>query len=308
MKNILKILIILFSLNSFCQSAVRFIDNETKEPLCGIYSNIYKNSNTFENCGGTNSEGYKTLKIRKVDSTASYQLSFNDKLDYEPIWKELDPTNKDTITIYLKKNEYYIPSSPNLLSKRCSRYSMSNYYPREPRSLNDIPNEIAEKVTDYLISRVGLKSFKKFKLIGGQIVDINEYKKRNPKSNQKTAYYLCYSYREMESGIAMYTSRVELDEKGDVIKDIAFPKIENPTQEKIFPLSIIIEDAKKSEFYEVGKTKIDMKYFQESNILVWKLINEKYNSDYTYLKEELIFNAHNGNFIKKNSFNGEWID
>ena len=133
-------------------------------------------------------------------------------------------------------------------------------------------------------------------------------KKRNPKSNQKTAYYLCYSYRNIESGISMYTSRIELDDKGNVIKDIAFPKIENPSQEKIFPLSQIIQKATEREFYKESKTEIDMEYYAKNNILVWKLINEKYNSDYTYSTEELIFNAHNGDFIKKNSFKGEWID
>ena len=51
-----------------------------------------------------------------------------------------------------------------------------------------------------------------------------------------------------------------------------------------------------------------MGYFSKNNILVWKLINETYNSDNTYLKTELIYNAHNGKFIKLKSNKGRWIE
>lgn len=294
---------------SMSQSAVRFVDAESKQPLCGIYANIYKNTDTFEDCGCSDDNGFKSTSIRQLDSNAKYYLSYSDNIKYQSIWKEIDPNNKDTITIYFKKSGYYIPPSPDLLSEGCAHYSLSDYYPREPRNLDDLPNEIATKVTDYLTSRVGINNFKKFRLIGGQIVNIDEYKKRNPEYNPKTAYYLCYSYRNLASGISMYASNIELDEKGNILKDIGFPIIKpNTIQENIIPLKTIINKAITMKFYEKKKTEITMSYYVKSNILVWKLINESYNDDYTFLHEELIFNAHNGVFIKKKSHRGLWVD
>ena len=53
----LLIIILLTSLVSFSQSAIEFIDSESKSPICGIYSTIYKNEDKFENCGSSNKNG-----------------------------------------------------------------------------------------------------------------------------------------------------------------------------------------------------------------------------------------------------------
>ena len=190
----------------------------------------------------------------------------------------------------------------------CSTYSLPNYYPREPRSLKDIPDSIANKVSIYLKKRVGSDLFESFNLVGGQIVDIEEYKRRNPRSKTKIAYYLCFSYRNLMAGIGMYTSKIHLDTFGNILKDIDFPIITtNSIQKNIVSLYEIKKKAEKRKFYK-DKTQIEMGYYSKKNILIWKFINETYNSNSTYLKEELIYNAHNGSFIKINSFNGEWID
>lgn len=183
------------------------------------------------------------------------------------------------------------------------------YTPREPTILKDLPELIQTKTIEYLKERVRKFELENFELIGGQIIDLKEFKKRKPKSNQKTAYYLCFSYRKIDAGISNYSSKIELDEKGNVIKDIDFPIVkENSIQEKIVPLKSIIEKAIKRNFYKKKKTQFKMSYYSKDNILVWKLINETYKSDNTYLEEELIYNAHNGDFIELKSNKGQWIE
>ncbi|WP_299386309.1 hypothetical protein [uncultured Lacinutrix sp.] len=295
----------MLTLGCYSQSTLKFVDSETGEPVCGFYSNIYKNGNTFANCGATNEIGLKKIRVRDFDSLATYQISVSN-LKYEPIWKEIDLTRNDTLTISVKKNQYYIASSNELLSKGCSQYSFSNYYPKEPRSLSDLPKNIAEKVSEYLKNRVGSKNYSDFNLIGGQIIEIDEYKKRNPKSKTKIAYYLCFGYRNLESGIAMYSSKIHLDENGNILKDIGFPKTKNKVS--LISLSEIKKKATDDGYYKNDKTKIAMEYFSKSNILVWKFVNETYNKDYTYLKEEIFYNAFNGKFIRVDSNKGEWID
>lgn len=302
-------IIFLFSVACFSQSAIEFIDSKSKSPICGIYSTIYKNEDTFENCGGSNKKGVFQIKIRELDNKAKYYLQYNDNVNYKPIWKEINPNKKDTLKIYLERSRFFYDTSEELLKSICGTYSFFDYTPREPTSLKDLPDFIQNKTTEYLKKRVGLSEFEKFELIGGQIIDLKEFKKRKPKSNQKTAYYLCFSYRNINAGISNYTSKIELDAEGKVIKNIDFPVIkENSIQENIIPLKLIIEKAVKRKFYTKGKTQLKMGYFSKNNILVWKLINETYNSDNTYLEAELIYNAHNGKFIKLKSNKGQWIE
>jgi hypothetical protein len=309
MKKITLLIILLTSLVSFSQSAIEFIDSESKSPICGIYSTIYKNEDKFENCGGSNKNGIFKIKIRELDNQAKYFLQYNDNVNYKPIWREINIKKKDTLKIHLERSRFFYDASKELLKSICGTYTFFGYTPREPNSLKDLPEFIQNKTIEYLKERVGELEFKKFELIGGQIIDLKEFKKRIPKSNQKTAYYLCFSYRNIDSGISNYTSKIELDEKGNVIKNIDFPIVkENSIQGKIIPLKSIIEKAVKRNFYKKKKTQFKMSFYSKSNILVWKLINETYNNDNTYLQKELIYNAHNGKFIKLKSNKGEWIE
>lgn len=304
MKYILIVAFILFSNYTFSQSVLKFIDSKTGEPLCGFYSNIYKNGNTFVDCGETDESGFKTIRVRSFDSTATYQVSVTN-LKYEPIWQEIDIFQNDTLIIAVEKNDYYIAGSSDCLSQGCSQYSFLNYYPREPRSLTDLPDNIAKKVTAYLKKRVG-KNYLDFKLIGGQIIELDEYKKRNPNSKRKTAYYLCFAYRNLELGIAMYSSIIELDKNGKIMKDISFPKSSGKI--KLISLSEIKSKAIKNSNYKEGITKITITYLSDSNILAWKFVNKTYNENHTYFEENIIYNAHNGQFIKVDTNKGEWIE
>tara|TARA_R110000751_G_scaffold189944_1_gene295804 strand:- start:1023 stop:1952 length:930 start_codon:yes stop_codon:yes gene_type:complete len=309
MKKITLLILLLTSLVSFSQSAIEFIDSESKTPISGIYSTIYKNEDKFENCGGSNKNGIFKINIRELDTQANYYLQYNDNVNYKPIWREINIKKKDTLKIYLERSRFFYDASNELLKSNCGTYTFFGYTPREPTSLKDLPEFIQNKTTEYLKERVGKSEFEKFELIGGQIIDLKEFKKRIPRSNQKTAYYLCFSYRNIDSGISNYTSKIELDEKGNIIKNIDFPIVkENSIQEKIIPLKSIIDKAIKRNFYKKTKTQFEMSLYSKSNILVWKLINETYNNDNTYLKEELIYNAHNGKFIKLKSNKGEWIE
>ncbi|MGI0106559.1 hypothetical protein [Salinimicrobium sp. WS361] len=305
MRNFFFLTILVYSLNCFSQSTLRLVDSETEKPLDELYTYIYKNGNTFANCGATNKNGFKKLSVRNFDSLSTYQISIN-YLQYEPVWQNIDLTKNDTLTIHVKKNPYYIHSSNDIISQGCSQYSFMNYYPREPRSLADLPEHIADKVSLYLKNRVGLQNYTNFNLIGGQIIEIDEYKRRNPKSNPKTAFYLCFAYRNLDSGIAMYSSKIELDKNGNIIKDIEFPKTTDKV--KLISLSEIKKKALKDGYFKRDKTKIAMEYFSKENVLVWKFINETYKKDYTFLREDIYYNAQNANFIRVDQNKGEWIE
>ena len=100
MKRAIIILFFLNILSCFGQTTFKFIDGESKTPLSGIYSTIYKNENSFVNCGCSNYDGYYTPFILKFDSTAQYQFSLN-FMKYKPVWKDIDLSKSDTLVIYV---------------------------------------------------------------------------------------------------------------------------------------------------------------------------------------------------------------
>tara|TARA_R110002020_G_scaffold456479_1_gene673002 strand:+ start:22884 stop:23705 length:822 start_codon:yes stop_codon:yes gene_type:complete len=272
--------------------------------MCGFYSNVYKNGNSFATCGGTNDEGFLKINVYDLDSTATYQLSVNN-IKYEPIWKEIDLTKNDTLLIPIHENDYYIGGSKNFIAQGCSSYSFANYEPKEVRSLTELPENINKKVAEYLLKRVGTQNFSDFTLIGGQLIELDEFKKRYPRENPKTAYYLCFSYRNLAAGISMYPSKIELGETGEVIKDIGFPKTDEKVE--LISLSEIRNIALKDGYFKPDTTQIAMTYFSKSNRLVWKFVNNIFYEDYTSLTENIFYDAHNGGFIRKDSNRSQWI-
>lgn len=298
MKRAIIILFFLNILSCFGQTTFKFIDGESKTPLSGIYSTIYKNENSFVNCGCSNDEGYYTPYILKFDSTAQYQFSLN-FMKYKPVWKDIDLTKSDTLVIYVFKDEYYIENCDSLFTKRSSHYSWGKYTPRQIRSFNDIPQNIATKVKDYIKGRVGNDLANDFELVAGQIIELDEFNKYFPGSTRKTAYYLGLSYRNLSLGISMYASNLELDENGDIVKDLQFPIVSNDTIPfNFFSLKNIKQKAFKEGFYFPDKTKIDMEYDPERNILLWKFINE-FNNGHTFEREQILYNSYSGEFIDR---------
>ena len=143
----------------------------------------------------------------------------------------------------------------------------------------------------------------------GQIIDSINYNKYFENSIIETRYhyYLCFAYSNVEKGLGEYTSNIELDEHGNIIKDIDFPK-NNSYINNLVALSKIKKKAINKKFYIDGKTKIEMNYDANKNILIWKFINEEYKSNGVYIEKELIYNAHNGKYLELKVNEGQWVE
>lgn len=297
--------LLLFSISGLTQTVVRFINPETKEPVCGIYSKIFKNETTFENCGGSNKEGISRLRIRNVDTNAKYYFSFN-YTKYKPIWHEIDLNNRDTLIVKLIKEDYYYDRSDSIFSSQgCSSRSYLNYYPRCPRTLEDLPKDIANKLKQHLIERIGVKDYNKTRLIGGQIIDVDYLQS----INEKTAYSLCFCYSNLDAGIGMYTSKIKLDIEGNILEEIGLPRFVGVQSSMEFvPYTEIIKKVRQNKKYQDIRLKAEMAYEAKENILIWKFINEIFEDNGTYIRNESIYNAHNGKFLRIDTQKGEWVE
>jgi hypothetical protein len=307
MKRTIIILFFLNALSSFSQTTFMFLNAETNEPMDGICFNIYKNDNLKVNCGCSNQHGYDTQNILEIDSVAKYQFSVNN-VKYELIWKEIDVTKHDTLIVKVKRDDYYIGNCDSLFMKTGSHYEWGKYSPREIRSLDDIPENIAIKVNEYLNERVGHILINDFKLVGGQIAELDKAKEYLPSLTRKAVYYLELSYRNLGAGISMYASNLELDEKGNTVKDIQFPVVPNYTNPfKIYSYQEIKKKALQEGFYFPRKTRIDIEYNSEENILLWNVINVEYSTNNTYKQKNTYYNAHNGEYIGEKINKGLWV-
>ena len=120
-------------------------------------------------------------------------------------------------------------------------------------------------------------------------------------------YILCFAFSNIEKGIGEYTSTIEVDEFGKIIKDIDLP-IKNPLINNIISLKETKSKAINRKFYVEEKTKIELNYDVSKNILAWKFTNEDYKSNNTFLQKILRYNAHNGKYLDLNIAEGQWIE
>ena len=165
MKKITSIIILLSSFICFSQTAIKFIDSESKLPISEIYSTIYKNEDTFENCGGSNKKGIYKIKIRELDNRAKYYLQFNDNLNYKPIWKEINTKRKDTLKIYLKRSRFFYDTSEDLLKSICGTYSFKSII-CPPINSNFSNSNSPTRSFKYFMVLFWINSGKSLKLVG----------------------------------------------------------------------------------------------------------------------------------------------
>lgn len=300
------IIFFLFSIYSFGQSTVKFIDINTNEPLENIYCTKYRDDYFFESNGITGKQGLYNVYIQKFDSLATYKiyihesksLRFLKKISYQ----------KDTLTIAISKQD---PENvnPKFIDMQCPHYSFGNFRIKEFDKLDSIDTKIIEKSWGYLKKKVTKKNLKKIYFSYGREMNLDIQKEYNPSSTNTAKYFLCFGFSDKEKGIKNYGIYLELDSSGNLMNEINFPDCnKNPDCFGLIAFEALKNNKHAKKFYIEKTTKIELEVNEELNILCWKFINEKYEPNGIYITDELFFNAHNGKFLKKEKTKGEWVE
>lgn len=308
MKKIIQTIIIFNSLNIFSQTIIKVVPDEDKNKYFLV--GLLDENDIMKTLGSEDKNGFFNLYNLKLDSLKSYRL-FIDDSRFIKIDHKLNLKNKDTLVVKLKPNPNCNCKTfqKDVLVMNCPYYSFGAYTAKEPRNLDELPLLISKKVKDHIKLRVGEKFYKNIYFKKGQIIDSINYNKYFEKSKMETRhhYYLCFAYSKVQKGLGEYTSNIELDELGNIIKDIDFPK-NNSYINNLVALSKIKKKAIDEKFYIDGKTKIEMNFDANKNILIWKFINEEYKSNGVYIEKELIYNAHNGKYLELKVNEGQWVE
>lgn len=295
-----KLLIIFFFVSKICysQSIIKLLDAQTKEPIKNIYVQILKNQKTYFRGMIPDNKGIIKTKLPFADSNSSYQLSIN-SIKYIYLLKTLDLSDRDTLILKVKKNPYFLEDSPDYFSSQCGTVSGFDY--KVIRSFKGLPKPIAHKIKRHLEERLGTSLAKDFELINGQMFDIKQLKSQNSNLEYNTYYRLCFSYRNLKAGISMYSSTLELDENGNVMKDIDFPLKTGNSYRKVSSFSEIKKKALTSGFYNTKTTTIDIAYLDKENILVWRFTNKRTIDDEQILREQMLFDLRNSKYLRTDS-------
>lgn len=149
-----------------------------------------------------------------------------------------------------------------------------DYKPVEPKSLDEIPDQIRRKLQAHLIDRLGEKYVARLTFVGGQIVDHDELYRVDPAANYQWtvfAYSLIFRMSAPEKGITAYYARIELDKNGDVIQDIELPPVRRlPLKQDVIPLSHAYASASQHKF-DRNKLRPEIAYNRDIESIVYQL-------------------------------------
>jgi len=176
-----------------------------------------------------------------------------------------------------------------------------NYKPREPKSLNELPDEIRRKIEDHLKSRLGAEFYSKLRLSGGQIVDFNELYRVEPDArNYKWkifAYSLNFILSEPKKGIKAYHARILLDSDGSILREIDLPQIaRNFEKANVISLAAARKIAAKHKF-PLNRANAQISYDSEKDSLVWTLEYKLRGDKYVWVDRIIRIDAHSGEII-----------
>jgi hypothetical protein len=110
---------------------------------------------------------------------------------------------------------------------------------------------------------------------------------------------LDFSFSIPEKGIKTYEATIWLDEKGEVLREIDIPAInQNPEKANIISVNEAIKIGENNKF----KTKrVQLAYSEENDAIVWRLIRKGSG----YRTDKLDISVHTGKILKPEDFNGD---
>jgi len=196
---------------------------------------------------------------------------------------------------------YYQTYGQRSISKGPESTYFGYYKPREPTSLNELPDAIRRRVEEHLKARLGDEFYSKLRLSGGQIVDFSELYRVEPEArNYKWkifAYSLNFLLAEPKKGIKAYHARILLDSDGNTLQEVDLPWIAmHPEKASIISLGEARRIAAKHKF-PLSRSNVEISYNTERDSLVWTLEYKLKGSRYSWVDRIIRINAHSGEVI-----------
>jgi len=299
MKKLLSLFIILAPVFAVAQETFKFkvVSATTGEPMAKKWFTILKNYDQFVEGQPTDSAGVCTFIIRRYDSTATYQAEIMNwgNNQVESGLYDITAIKTTVPTIKVKPAAYSLPYG-------CGTVMYSGYRPRVPYSMNDLPQNIREKVDSYLTARVGKAFYKTITLNGGQIINqqrlvaVNDRAKLN--HYVPPAYSLCFTIMDSITHAGIYNFQLKLDSTGTLIEPVPLPDIKRHAERaKIMPLEQAKFFAAKEGFNKAW-TDAKTNYHPKIQSIVWEF-EQTEPGDGLKRSDTLVIDAYNGKIVER---------
>jgi hypothetical protein len=193
---------------------------------------------------------------------------------------------------------------PRAVSSRTQGVSLSfwKYEPRHINSLNELPNDIRLAVISHLTARLGSDFFKKLTFVEGVIINLDELYKLEPERKnyhwKMPSYELHFSFSDLTKGIRSYRTYVQLDERGNVLKDVGLPEIsKRPEKASILPLNEAVRIAVENNFPR-KKMSLSLDYDKDADSIIW-IVEGPHQDHKTYGCNDILeIDAHTAKILK----------
>lgn len=134
------------------------------------------------------------------------------------------------------------PETSNVSSGGAA-FWLGGYQATEPKSLEEVPSRVRRKLVAHLVKRLGREFYGRLRFAGGQIVDIDAFRRAVPDWREYQwevfKYRLEFSLAAPDQGLERYTADIALNAAGDVLEEIGLPAVARaPEKGAIFPLAM----------------------------------------------------------------------
>ena len=187
------------------------------------------------------------------------------------------------------------------ITKHVGVISLFPYDPRTIERIDELPEQIAFRLKEHLVDRLGADYYSRLKFTCGLIVDFDELYRVDPGAKNSQwkifAFKIEYSFSLPEVGIKKYEAEIWLDKDGSVIREIDLPDTRNnPEKFTILPVKQAVRISKQK-----GMTpqKIELAYRDADNSIVWRMIRQT-----SHGTRQLDISAHNGQVLNDVSYRG----
>lgn len=146
----------------------------------------------------------------------------------------------------------------------------TNYDPPAPKSLNELPRPVREKLNSHLVERLGPELASRLTLAGGQIVDRDILKARVPESGnfkwRVPKYNLQFNVPVGDDPTG-YCASVRLDEDGTILAPIGMPDLRAHPERAHIALPAEATRVARRAGVPIEKATRNLQYFRDTETL-----------------------------------------
>jgi hypothetical protein len=198
-----------------------------------------------------------------------------------------------------------VSKEPPKVHKDSMSICFGKYCPTKPKNWESIPEPARTRIITHLKNRLGEAFYTKLSLVGGQIIDFEALREKDPDSKnyqwEVPAYLLNLRFTLPELGIEHYDACIQCRLDGTVIHEIDLPEIaKHPDRAQFISASKAFEIAEQNGIDTTETTlEVEINYAKDLGVCVFTFMQLTRHDGPRLLFKCIDIDAHSGKVLKK---------